>query len=206
MNAASGAGSRVTWCSRSNRMYPPFLDRPVVFLDRCVVRLGCEEHEIGKLPGATSIPIDERMDTNSLGVNGNTEHARSPVRRVFLPPADRVEAGTQFDRDLLGRHTKIQFPGAQAPSPGSDISIEHAVKVAQKVISEQIVETERAIDDLLDERVTHLDEDRLLIVVQFGFRRVLAKRCTRGRCQRIKTLRVNRRPAVARSLTHLVVC
>lgn len=58
--------------------------------------------------------------------------------------------------------------------------------------------TEHTVDDLFNERVERLDEDFLLVVVEFGLRRVVTEFCTSDQCQHVEILRVDRRLAVAR--------
>lgn len=112
------------------------VDRPVVLLDRGVVGLGGEEHKVGEQPRASPVAVDERMDADGLGMDGDAEHARRPCRRVLPALADRVETGTQFDGNLLGRHPEVEFSGAEAAGPGPDVPIEPAVDVAEEVIGQ----------------------------------------------------------------------
>lgn len=79
------------------------------------------------------------------------------------------------------------------------------MEVTEERILEQIAEGECAVDDLLDQGVAYVDEDRLFIVVQLGPCGVIAEFRTCGRAQRIEILRVDGRLAVTRSQTHLVV-
>lgn len=80
------------------------------------------------------------------------------------------------------------------------------MEFAEEVIGQQILETQPAVDDLLDERVAHLDEDRLLVVVKLGHRGFVTEYRTSIRRQRVEVLRGDRRLAVSRSQTHLAVC
>lgn len=79
MNAASGAGSRITWCSRSSRMYSPLSIVQSYSSIGASSGWAAKEHEVGEQPGAASVAVDEGMDADRLGVDGDAEHARGPV-------------------------------------------------------------------------------------------------------------------------------
>ena len=113
------------------------IEVPVILLDGRILRR--REHQIGEKPCGPAISINERMNTDRLGMHGDAQLPRRPVIGMRPPIGDGVECIAQLDSDLFGSDTDADLQLSLPTAPLPDGPEQAPVEIADEVVAQQLV-------------------------------------------------------------------